>query len=143
MLIIQIRGQSAILSLNRCTAKRLPISGALLKTLIDVLVMSIIDLIYTTVHRIPAGQVATYGQIARLIGRPNHARQVGYALASLDADDSTPWHRVVNAKGQISHRTVFECEDYQRVLLEDEGIQFDVHDRIDLSRYQWQPGLTD
>lgn len=103
--------------------------------------MSVVDLIYTTVRRIPAGKVATYGQIARLIGRPHHARQVGYALAALNAGDPIPWHRVVNAKGQISHRTAINCEDFQRILLEDEGIQFDAHDRIDLSVYQWRPDL--
>jgi len=96
------------------------------------------DMIYAMVSRIPAGRVATYGQIARLIGRPRGARQVGYALAALDNNTRVPWHRVINAKGEISPRSGNEHDDYQRVLLEDEGIEFDAHGRIDLSRYLWQ-----
>ena len=58
--------------------------------------------IYDMVRRIPEGRVATYGQIAKLVGFPRHARQIGYALASLDNHNSVPWHRVVNAKGKVS-----------------------------------------
>jgi len=96
------------------------------------------DMIYAMVSRIPAGRVATYGQIARLVGRPRGARQVGYALAALDNNTRVPWHRVINAKGEISLRAGNEHHQYQRILLEDEGIEFDAHGRTDLARYQWR-----
>jgi methylated-DNA-protein-cysteine methyltransferase-like protein len=106
--------------------------------------------IYTVVAMIPAGAVATYGQIAELAGLGRQARQVGYALAALGSDNpesdnpesenDVPWHRVVNAKGEISLRsTASGCEARQRSLLEREGVRFDEHGRIALSLYRWQP----
>lgn len=96
------------------------------------------DHIYAVVRLIPGGQVATYGQIARLINRPRGARQVGYALAALSDDKQVPWHRVVNAQGGISRRAKGGYEDYQRILLESEGVTFDKDGRIDLPRYLWR-----
>jgi methylated-DNA-protein-cysteine methyltransferase-like protein len=96
--------------------------------------------IYQVVRRIPVGRVATYGQVAGLAGYPRHARQVGYALAALrEEGDSVPWHRVVNARGGISIRSVPGYEDYQRLLLEEEGVIFDGDGRLSLYRYQWRP----
>jgi len=94
--------------------------------------------IYRTVRRIPHGRVATYGQIARLAGFPNHARLVGYALHALrGADDLTvPWHRVINARGEISLNE-FSGADLQRKLLRAEGIAFDRRHRINLNRFLW------
>lgn len=96
------------------------------------------DQIYQMVCSIPAGKVATYGQIARLTGRPRHARQVGYALAALPDEHEVPWHRVVNAKGEISTRAKFGYTDYQRILLEDEGVEFSEHGRIYLRQFLWE-----
>ncbi len=93
--------------------------------------------VYDLVCRIPAGRVSTYGQVARLIGRPRGARQVGYALAALDNDSDVPWHRVVNAQGKISPRRVGGSDEFQRLLLEDEGVLFDEQGRIDLLRFGW------
>lgn len=93
--------------------------------------------IYDMVCRIPEGRVATYGQIARLVNMPRAARQVGYALAATPEDVQIPWHRVVNAKGEISGRTKAGCEDFQRILLEDEGVAFNRQGRIDLGRFLW------
>ena len=95
------------------------------------------DEIYAVVCRIPEGRVATYGQIARLSKRPRGARQVGYALAALDDSRQVPWHRVVNAKGGISPRVKGGYDDYQRILLESEGVTFDESGCIDLSKYLW------
>jgi|TARA_B110000285_G_C14678010_1_gene403395 methylated-DNA-protein-cysteine methyltransferase-like protein len=95
------------------------------------------QIIYAMVHTIPEGFVATYGQIARLSGRPRHARQVGYALAALSEDHEVPWHRVVNGKGEISTRTKFPYPDYQRILLEEEGVEFNQHGRIYLKKFLW------
>ena len=94
--------------------------------------------IYAIVRDIPAGKVATYGQIARLAGLGGHARQVGYALNALQGGEDVPWHRVINAKGEISRRTDPDDEKIQRELLEDEGIPFDENSRISLGRYQWR-----
>ena len=96
--------------------------------------------IYDLVARIPAGRVATYGQIARLLGMPNHARQIGYALFRVAPDSMVPWHRVVNAKGEVSYSQVRNGSDYlQRELLEDEGIEFKPNGKLDLNQYRWQP----
>ncbi len=94
--------------------------------------------IYDIVKRIPYGRVATYGQVARLADIPRQARQVGYALSAL-ADNTIPWHRVVNAKGEISARGNPEDAKLQRTLLEEEGISFDQNARIALTRYLWKP----
>jgi methylated-DNA-protein-cysteine methyltransferase-like protein len=98
------------------------------------------DAIYAVVKRIPAGSVATYGQVARLAGLPGHARQVGYALSALAGKSDVPWHRVVNAQGRISLR----ADDgpaamVQGLRLEDEGVRFDDEGRISLPRFQWRP----
>ncbi len=93
--------------------------------------------VYEMICDIPEGCVATYGQIARLLKRPHGARQVGYALAALKDDNEVPWYRVVNVRGEISSRTKAGYEDYQRILLEDEGVEFNREGRIDLARFLW------
>jgi methylated-DNA-protein-cysteine methyltransferase related protein len=95
--------------------------------------------IYAVVSRIPRGHVATYGQVALLAGLPGRARLVGYALSLLD-DPSIPWHRVINAKGEVSLRSgASEADEVQRLRLEDEGVHFDSHGRVPLDRYRWRP----
>lgn len=109
--------------------------------------------IYAVVRRIPKGRVATYGQVAELANLGGHARQVGYALhalgrsgklAALDSVEiatRVPWHRVVNARGEISARSDPDPHEtpLQRVLLEEEGVAFDLHGRMSLARFQWRP----
>jgi methylated-DNA-protein-cysteine methyltransferase-like protein len=82
----------------------------------------------------------TYGQVAALAGRPGAARQVGYALAALADGSDVPWHRVVNARGQVSRRSgpPGPWEGYQRHLLEEEGVEFDARGSIDLRRFRWE-----
>jgi methylated-DNA-protein-cysteine methyltransferase-like protein len=94
--------------------------------------------IYAVVRRIPKGKVATYGQVARLAGLPGHARQVGYAMHALPAGTAVPWHRVINARGEISVRSQFGDEVRQRLLLEAEDVEFDWRGRIPLERYGWR-----
>lgn len=95
--------------------------------------------IYRTVKRIPKGKIATYGQVASLAGVPGAARQVGYALHALKKGNSVPWHRVVNARGAISKRSLgWGAEVDQRLLLEAEGVKFDAVGRIQLARFQWR-----
>lgn len=96
--------------------------------------------IYAVVRRIPKGRVATYGQVAELAGLPRQARQVGYALAAL-SERGVPWHRVINAQGEVSARSDPGPEQLQRVLLEREGVTFDAQGRVSLARQRWQPRL--
>jgi len=96
--------------------------------------------IYAVIQKIPSGQVATYGQIAALVGIPGHARQVGYALSALAEGSPVPWHRVVNARGEISLRSGgSEADLRQRLRLEAEGVVFDKQGRIPLELFQWRP----
>ena len=95
------------------------------------------DRIYAVVQSIPPGRVATYGQVADLAGLPGHSRQVGYALRVLPPESAVPWHRVVNARGEISCRRAPDSEGEQRMLLKEEGIVFEANGRIPLSVFQW------
>ena len=97
------------------------------------------DRVYAVVRRVPRGRVATYGQVARLAGLPNGARQAGYALHALRPHTAVPWHRVLNAAGRISLGDLAGSVT-QRLLLEREGIRFDASGRVDLERYQWKAG---
>lgn len=69
---------------------------------------------------------------------PGRARQVGYALAALPDSHDVPWHRIVNARGEVSPRSAaLGYERLQRTLLESEGVSFDARGRIDLERFGW------
>jgi methylated-DNA-protein-cysteine methyltransferase-like protein len=92
--------------------------------------------IYRVVAKIPRGRVATYGQVAELADLPRAARQVGYALAALH-DQKLPWHRVLNAAGEVSARSEPQFEGLQRAMLEREGVKFDARGRVSLAHYRW------
>ena len=96
--------------------------------------------IYAVVRRIPRGCVATYGQVAVLAGLGGQARQVGYALHVLHNDSDVPWHRVLNARGEVSQRAEPGSEAIQRLLLQGEGVVFDVDGRVNLDTFRWEPG---
>ncbi len=92
------------------------------------------------VSRIPFGQVATYGQIAELMGSYGSARQVGWSLRRLPISSEVPWHRVVNAKGHISMNPNREGSDWmQREMLIEEGIPVDASCTVPLKEYRWRP----
>ncbi|MFO7608000.1 MAG: MGMT family protein [Candidatus Krumholzibacteriia bacterium] len=93
--------------------------------------------IFLVVATIPRGRVATYGQVAELAGLPGRARLVGRALGELPDRHPAPWYRVVGAGGRISPRGDGTSEDEQRLLLEDEGIEFSARGHIDMVRYGW------
>lgn len=96
------------------------------------------DRFYAVVRQIPPGRVATYGQVAAMAGLPRHARQVGYALHALtDAHANVPWHRVINARGEVSARAEPGREPLQEMMLRDEGVEFDTAGRVDLRRFRW------
>ena len=94
--------------------------------------------IYRAVRRIPRGRVSTYGDVADRAGLEDRARQVGYALHALPSGSGVPWHRVVNARGEISLRRGSDSHELQRLLLEAEGIEFDGRGRIDLKQFRMQ-----
>ncbi len=121
-----------------------------------------LDRVYRLIGGIPPGSVATYGQIARLAGRPRSARQVGRALANTPGGMELPWHRVINSQGKIAKRggashtcggTSHACgdtshaygdnshpeiESLQMRWLKREGVRFR-NGRVDLTRFGWRP----
>lgn len=90
------------------------------------------------IKEIPAGHVATYGQIATYAGNPRASRQVAWILHSSSQKDELPWHRVINSKGKISLPREHGYEE-QKALLEAEGVVFDTNNKIDFKIYLWQP----
>ena len=92
--------------------------------------------IYAVVHQIPPGRVATYGEVARIVGGCT-ARVVGYAMAALASDTDVPWHRVINRQGKISLRTSGNGSSEQRRLLEAEGVCFNPQGRVDFREVGW------
>ena len=93
--------------------------------------------IYLVVAAIPRGHVTTYGQVAELAGLPGRARLVGRALGELPDRHPAPWYRVVGAGGRISPRGDGSSADEQRLLLEDEGVEFSAGGLIDMVRFGW------
>jgi len=104
--------------------------------------------VWNLVKQIPKGKVASYGQIALMLQPPNGVefeaykafgpRWVGGAMAA--CPDDVPWQRVINSQGKISPRP--GGAEKQRLLLEQEGVEFDAKDRVDFKKYGWK-GLDD
>lgn len=97
------------------------------------------DRVYEFVGRVPRGRVVTYGQVALELGAPAAARAVGYALSYLPNESKVPWWRVINVRGEISHKNRGLSADLQLSLLIAEGVQFDTTGRTELSTYRWWP----
>jgi methylated-DNA-protein-cysteine methyltransferase-like protein len=99
--------------------------------------------VYAIVRLIPHGKVASYGQIAALLGHPRAARTVGWALASLSeqAEEGVPWQRVINSQGRISIRNLRHAMEEQRLLLQEEGVEFNEAGYLDWDRFGWE-GLS-
>jgi methylated-DNA-protein-cysteine methyltransferase related protein len=96
--------------------------------------------IYAAVRRVPAGRVATYGDIAAQAGLAGQARLVGYALHALPPHSTVPWHRILNAQGRLSlERSGPGGGLTQQFLLESEGIEFDATGRVPLARFRHVP----
>jgi methylated-DNA-protein-cysteine methyltransferase-like protein len=95
---------------------------------------SVIDII----KGIPAGCVMTYGQIAGIAGSPRGARQVVRILHSMSRAYELPWHRVLNAKGEIAIMDD-ELRFMQSMLLQNEGVRVDDNGRVELERYRYMP----
>lgn len=95
--------------------------------------------VWELVGAIPKGKVASYGQLASMLGHPRRARQVGYALHQTPDDLVLPWHRVINSKGRISFSAESEQYLLQKAMLTAESICFSDDDHIDFKKYGWQP----
>ena len=94
----------------------------------------LVDAVLALVDSIPSGRVATYGQIARLIGRPKNARLVGKILSQSELYGGThPCHRVVNAAGRLA-----TCWEDQEHLLWAEGVDLKANGCVDLKVYLWE-----
>jgi methylated-DNA-protein-cysteine methyltransferase related protein len=93
--------------------------------------------IWKVVERIPAGSVATYGDVARAAGLPGMARAVGYALHALPPGMDIPWHRVINSRGEISLSG--DAAEEQRRRLRREGIPVQ-NLKLDLDACRWTAG---
>ena len=94
---------------------------------------NVLYLIYSLIEEIPEGRVATYGQIAKLIGKENHSRFVGRALKMSHLYGEYPCHRVVIHKGRVVIGW-----DEQITLLKAENIAFKDEYHVDLNKHQWK-----
>lgn len=97
---------------------------------------------YDVVRQVPEGRVATYGQVAALVGEPRKARFVGFAMhSSPGMAGGVPCHRVVFKDGSLAPGYAFGGADAQRAMLEGEGVVFLSDGRVNLGRCQWKAGL--
>jgi methylated-DNA-protein-cysteine methyltransferase related protein len=98
--------------------------------------------VYAVARRIPPGKVTSYGRIAQMLGAPNAARAVGYALHALKDDDGryrdVPWQRVINSQGRITIVNREHAASEQAALLRAEGVAVSDQLRVDMDRYLWQ-----
>jgi methylated-DNA-protein-cysteine methyltransferase related protein len=95
---------------------------------------------YELVLRIPAGQVMSYGQVARVLGAGYDARAIGNIMhATPDDGRHIPWHRVINSQGGCSTAGMTVPPDLQQRLLEAEGVVFDEKGRCRIEKYLWTP----
>ena len=97
--------------------------------------------IYGAVRKIPKGKVASYGQIATLIGSPRASQVVGWALRTLKPSTNVPWHRVVNKDGMISIENMTTPKEAQAAKLREEGINIEEREGNFFipESYWWKP----
>ena len=98
--------------------------------------MTFSESVYEYLKTIPKGKVVTYGMIARAIGHPRAARQVGNALHHNPTPVVVPCHRVVNREGRLAPAFAFGGIDKQAELLRSEGVEV-IDNYVDLSKYIW------
>ncbi len=91
---------------------------------------------------IPAGKVASYGQIADLAGLPGRARLVGRCMAYAPKALQVHWYRVLRANGQLAFKAGSSNSLKQTGLLQEEGVAV-IKNRVNMDEYGWQPGLDE
>lgn len=94
--------------------------------------------VYAVVRSIPPGRLMSYGDVARALGSPRVARQVGWALAAV-RDEDVPWHRVLSSRGIISFPAGTDPFHAQRDRLIAEGVAVAENGRVDLARLRHHP----
>ena len=98
--------------------------------------------VYDLVRQIPRGKVTSYGRVAQMLGRPNAARAVGYALSALKDQQpgakDVPWHRVLNSQGRITISNREHSADDQARFLRAEGVMVSDDLRVNLDYYLWR-----
>ena len=92
--------------------------------------------VYALVAQIPPGFVASYGQLARMLGAPRAARQVGWAMRC--CPDNIPWQRVVKDSGEIAGGG---HADFRRILLDEERVSFLPDGRVDMEKCRYIPTI--
>lgn len=97
---------------------------------------SFTDRVRATVARIPAGKVATYGQVAGIAGTPGAARAVGSIMRTNKDTVAVPCHRVVGSDGSLTGYAYGQGISTKRERLIKEGVSFKGH-RVDLKQSQW------
>lgn len=100
--------------------------------------MGFFERVYSAVKNIPDGKVLSYGDVARIIGSPRSARQVGRALHCNPRPGEIPCHRVVFNDGSVSAGFAFGGPQVQRAMLEAEGVKFSEDGKIDMKIYRWE-----
>ena len=93
------------------------------------------DAVIKAVRSVPRGKVASYGQIATIVGSPRSAIQVGWILHLCGEDGITPWWRVINKKGHISTKCPEHTPNTQKILLEKDGVVVSEYLNVDLKMY--------
>ena len=94
--------------------------------------------LWQAISAIPAGRVCSYGDVARLAGIPNGARQTAWALRQLAPDTRIPWHRVINAQGRVAMPEGSRGWREQRKRLRREGVTFGANGRISDPGFWWR-----
>jgi len=94
---------------------------------------SFFEEVYKIVRQIPYGKVASYGQIATMLGSPRSARTVGWAMNGCPED--LPWQRVVKSDGSLAGR---ESSEIQKAILLSEGVTFLKNGKIDFKKHLWR-----
>lgn len=101
--------------------------------------MNTFEIIYEQVKKIPAGKVASYGQIALMAGNPRWSRVVGYALHVNPQPGIIPCHRVVTKDGKVADSFAFGGKNVQRDLLLSEGVFFIDDTTVDMEKCRYIP----
>lgn len=98
------------------------------------------EAILRVVRLVPPGQVVSYGQVAAYVGTPRAARQVGWAMRSLEGTPDFPWWRVLNNAGKITIKgNMYNSAQMQKELLEAEGVPINDQFELDIERYRFRP----
>lgn len=95
--------------------------------------------VYQIVKQIPYGKITTYGAIAKVLGSPQSARMVGWALNASHGNTDIPAHRVVNRSGLLTGKHHFQGKNLMQQLLENEGVIIIDNKIVDMQRYFWEP----